>query len=187
MSNWVTFFQARLSKSPSKLFQCLEGWIFVSCLVRHSRCSLHDSEPLLNCAPLLSLKGFLRYLDSIHHFHRDHDASCLPLKILHNHWFQFPLGIRVVPREIERSAVKMVNHLCSKLWYCEELVEVCYLSWIIIMVKFAFLINFSLTVRQNKRPSTPKFTNGLIIFWIWQFVWLTGQKEWSQTVSALKD
>ena len=29
------------------------------------------------------------------------NAPCLPLKILHNHCFQFPLGITVIPREIE--------------------------------------------------------------------------------------
>ena len=31
---------------------------------------------------------------AIHHFHRDHRAHCLraiPIKILHNHCFQFPL------------------------------------------------------------------------------------------------
>ena len=27
------------------------------------------------------------------------------------------------------------------------------------MLKFAFLINFSQTIRQNKRPSTPKFVS----------------------------
>ena len=36
-----------------------------------------------------------------HHFHIDHNASCLPSKILHNHCLQFLLGITVVPREIE--------------------------------------------------------------------------------------
>ena len=41
---------------------------------------------------------------AIHHFHRDHRAHCLraiPIKILHNHCFQFPLGIIFIPREIE--------------------------------------------------------------------------------------
>ena len=38
---------------------------------------------------------------SIHHFHTDHNAPCLPPKILHNHCCQFLLGITVVPREIE--------------------------------------------------------------------------------------
>ena len=33
---------------------------------------------------------------AIHHFDRDHRAHCLraiPIKILHNHCFQFPLGL----------------------------------------------------------------------------------------------
>ena len=38
---------------------------------------------------------------SIYHFHIDHNALCLPPKILHKHCFQFLLGITVVPREIE--------------------------------------------------------------------------------------
>ena len=38
---------------------------------------------------------------SIYHFHIDHNALCLPPKILHNHCCQFLLGITVVPREIE--------------------------------------------------------------------------------------
>ena len=44
-------------------------------------------------------------LFSIHYFHIDHNASCLPPplppQILHNHCFQFLLGITVVPREIQ--------------------------------------------------------------------------------------
>ena len=41
----------------------------------------------------------------IHNFHIDHNASCLPSapQILHNHCFQFLLGITVVPREIEEN------------------------------------------------------------------------------------
>ena len=36
----------------------------------------------------------------IHHFYIvNHSAPCLPPKILHNHCFQFLLGITVVPRE----------------------------------------------------------------------------------------
>ena len=38
---------------------------------------------------------------SIHHFHIDHNAPCLLPRLLHNHCFQFLLGITVVPREIE--------------------------------------------------------------------------------------
>ena len=41
------------------------------------------------------------YFFFFHHFHIDHNASCLPPKILRNHCFQFLLGIIVVPREIE--------------------------------------------------------------------------------------
>ena len=44
----------------------------------------------------------------IHHFHIDHNVTCLPPKILHNHCFQFLLGITVVPREI-------VYHGCAQL------------------------------------------------------------------------
>ena len=33
--------------------------------------------------------------------HIDHNAPCLHPKIIHNHCFQFLLGITVVPREIE--------------------------------------------------------------------------------------
>ena len=31
----------------------------------------------------------------------DHNAACLPPRILHTHSFQFLLGITVVPREIQ--------------------------------------------------------------------------------------
>ena len=37
----------------------------------------------------------------IHHFHIDHNAPCLPPKILHNNCFQSLLGITVVPGEIQ--------------------------------------------------------------------------------------
>ena len=40
-------------------------------------------------------------LCKIHHFHIDHNGPLLPPTILHNHCFQFLLGITVVPREIE--------------------------------------------------------------------------------------
>ena len=45
----------------------------------------------------------------IHHFNIDHNAPCLPLKILHNHCFQFLLGFTVIPREIEDNGY-------AKLW-----------------------------------------------------------------------
>ena len=38
---------------------------------------------------------------SIHHFHIDDNAPCLPARLLHNHCCQFLLGITIVPREIE--------------------------------------------------------------------------------------
>ena len=49
---------------------------------------------------------------AIHHFHRDHRAHCLraiPIKILHNHCFQFPLGIIFIPREIEDRCYEKKN------------------------------------------------------------------------------
>ena len=56
-----------------------------------------------------SLYTELLALFSIHYFHIDHNASCLPPpppsppQILHNHCFQFLLGITVVPREIQEN------------------------------------------------------------------------------------
>ena len=38
---------------------------------------------------------------SIRYFQIDHNAPCLPPKILHNYCFQFLQGNTVVPREIE--------------------------------------------------------------------------------------
>ena len=38
---------------------------------------------------------------TIHHFHIDHNAPCLPRGVLHNHCFQYLLGITVVPGQIE--------------------------------------------------------------------------------------
>ena len=40
---------------------------------------------------------------SIRYFHIDHNAPCLPPKILHNYCFQFLQGNTVVPREIEEN------------------------------------------------------------------------------------
>ena len=45
----------------------------------------------------------------IHHFHIDHNASCLLPQILHIHCFQFLLGNTVVPREIKYDSY-------AKLW-----------------------------------------------------------------------
>ena len=43
------------------------------------------------------------YISCNHYFHIDHNAPCLPPKILHNHCFQILQGITVVPREIENN------------------------------------------------------------------------------------
>ena len=40
------------------------------------------------------------YISCNHYFHIDHNAPCLPPKILHNHCFQILEGITVVPKEI---------------------------------------------------------------------------------------
>ena len=45
----------------------------------------------------------------IHHFHIDHHASCLPPKVLHNHRFQFLLGITVVPREYKENSYAKIE------------------------------------------------------------------------------
>ena len=45
----------------------------------------------------------------IHHFYIDHNAPCLPSKILHNHRFQYLLSITVVPREIEENGYEIYN------------------------------------------------------------------------------
>ena len=37
----------------------------------------------------------------MYYFHKDHNAPCLPLKILPNHFFQFLQGITVILREIQ--------------------------------------------------------------------------------------
>ena len=50
-----------------------------------------------------------RYFD-IHLFHIDHNPSCSPPTILHNHYcFQILLGITVVPREIEDNREIKLN------------------------------------------------------------------------------
>ena len=52
-------------------------------------------------------------VNAIHYFHIDHNAPCLPLRILHNHCFQFLQGITIVPREIE-------NNGYAKCWGVNE-------------------------------------------------------------------
>ena len=49
------------------------------------------------------------YISCNNYFHIDHNAPCLPPKILHNHCFQILQGITVVPREI-------VNNGYAKFW-----------------------------------------------------------------------
>ena len=60
----------------------------------------------------------------IHHYHIDHNAPCLPPKILHNDCFQSLLGITVVPREIEDNGyakcwgvIKVHYGLCENTKY----------------------------------------------------------------------
>ena len=53
----------------------------------------------------------------IHHFHIDHNAPCLPPKILHIHCFQFLLGNTVVPRRNPRRWLcKIVGSKQDALW-----------------------------------------------------------------------
>ena len=56
---------------------------------------------------------------TIHHFHIDHNAPCLPPKILHNHCFQSLLGITVITREIQDNGYAKfcgVNRVLYCLW-----------------------------------------------------------------------
>ena len=59
-----------------------------------------DYQPSSQHPLFLTLATRLRST-KIHHFHIDHNAPCLPSRILHNHCFQFLLRNTVVPREIE--------------------------------------------------------------------------------------
>ena len=62
---------------------------------------------------------YYRY-PSIHHFHRDNNAPCLPPpEIFHNLCFQFFLDarIRVVPREIKGNGyAKLLGGKPGALW-----------------------------------------------------------------------
>ena len=57
----------------------------------------------------------------IHYFHIDHSAPCLPPppapQILHNHCFQFLLGITVVPREIQDNSLAKFLGGVNKVHY----------------------------------------------------------------------
>ena len=58
-----------------------------------------------NSLHLTKIKGFFRPDRNIslhiHHFYMDHNDPFFSLKILHNHCFQFLMGITVVAKEIE--------------------------------------------------------------------------------------
>ena len=58
-----------------------------------------------NSLHLTKIKGFFRPDRNIslhiHHFYMDHNNPFFSPKILHNHCFQFLLGMTVTPREIE--------------------------------------------------------------------------------------
>ena len=61
----------------------------------------------------------LSYLLFIHYFCIDHNAPCLPPRILHTHCFQFLVGITVVPREIQDNCYTNfwgVNTVHYGLW-----------------------------------------------------------------------
>ena len=53
---------------------------------------------------------------AIYHVHMDHNAPCLPRKILHTHCFQFLLGFTVVPREIEDNGYINFGSEQGALW-----------------------------------------------------------------------
>ena len=78
-----------LSLATTKLNRKL-GRNLLPCTV--PRCNSRQGRPSLN-------RNSLRL--SIDHFHIDHNAPCLPSKLLDNHRFQFLLDITVVPSEIE--------------------------------------------------------------------------------------
>ena len=61
-----------------------------------------DISPWLLCGADGGTDGHLAAkISRILFFHIDHNAPCLHPQILHNHCFQFLLGITVVPREIQ--------------------------------------------------------------------------------------
>ena len=65
-----------------------------------------------NSLHLTKIKGFFRPDRNIslhiHHFYMDHNNSFFSPKILHNHCFQFLLGITVVAKEVEDNGYAMV-------------------------------------------------------------------------------
>ena len=53
---------------------------------------------------------------SVRYFHKDHNAHCLPPKILYNSCFQFLLGIIVVPRKSKTMVMQNVGDKQGALW-----------------------------------------------------------------------
>ena len=82
---------------PNVFANPLQQWVvyYVMTLYKSNNHHLSNSTAYNGGGTSLTVRLFL----FIHHFHIDHNASCLPPKILHNHCFQFLLGITVVPRE----------------------------------------------------------------------------------------
>ena len=83
-----------------------------------------------DCCRMMIMKGNIKKVNSksensdfwlkhdfkvydIHHFHIDHNASCLPPKTLHNHCLRFLLGQLLYPREWLR---KILGGKQSALW-----------------------------------------------------------------------
>ena len=82
-------------------------------------------------------QGDPRITVNLCHFHLDQNVSYLPLKILHNHCFQFFLGITVVPREMEDNGYAKfwgVNKMHSGLGENGELHYRTYLTILKIML-----------------------------------------------------
>ena len=72
---------------------------------------------------LLCGKAFTQTVHSLafHHFHTNHNASCLPPKFCITDCFQFLLGITPVPREIKDKGYakcRKVHKVCYRL--CEN-------------------------------------------------------------------
>ena len=65
--------------------------------------------------------SFFRIMCPIHYFHIDHNAPCFippppPPRILHNHCFQFHLGITVVPTEIQCKVLRSKQSALWSMW-----------------------------------------------------------------------
>ena len=74
-----------------------------------------DSKPPVE-TPFEKLVAELK-VKNIHLFHIDHNARCLPPKMLHNHCFQFLLDITFIPRENRRQRIgKILGDKQGALW-----------------------------------------------------------------------